>query len=134
MGIELAGTPYDSTGLLRPPAAAVGISAIRALPDGSMRQYSAVGFHSGWGGVEHFIRTLRAVGYIRPSSSEPSYAVLDILDANDDIVFDYDIPTSHAFRYVKRTLKLTVVSDPDDPARPSGHGGVAIDGVVANGR
>jgi hypothetical protein len=85
MGIELAETPYDNSGLLRPPADAVGLSAIRALPDGSMRQYSAVGFHSGWGGVEHFIRTLRSVGYIRPSSSTTSYAVLDVLDANDAV-------------------------------------------------
>jgi len=107
------GTAYGDSDLLRPPANAVGLSAIRVLPDGSMRQYSAVGFHSGWGGVEHFIRTLRAVGFIRPSSSDTSYAVLDVLDANDDIIFDYCIPTSRAFKYVKRRLKLTVVDIED---------------------
>lgn len=107
------GTPYDSSGLLRPPAAAVGLSAIRGMPNGSMRQYSAVGFHSGWAGVEHTIRTLRAVGYVRPSSTQPSYAVLDVLDDKDDIIFDYDIPHARAFSYLKRRLHLVVEPEPD---------------------
>lgn len=115
-GVELAGTPYDESGLLRPPAAAVGLSAVRALPDGSMRQYSAVEYPR-WNGVEHFIRTLRAVGYVRPSSVKPSYAVLDVLDAEGDIIGDYDIPTAHAFAYVKRKLKLTVVDVEAELAR-----------------
>ena len=108
MGIELAGTPYEGGGLLRPPADATGLSAIRPLGDGSLRQYSAVDFEAGWTGVEHFVRTLRAVGFIRPSSAE-GYAVLDVLDDNGDIIADYDIPTSQAFQYVKRRLRLTVV-------------------------
>ena len=123
MGVELAGTAYDGTGLRRPPAAAVGLSAFRALPDGSGQQYTAVGFHSNWFGVEHFIRTLRAVGYIRPSSSAERYAVLDVLDANDDIIFDYDIPTSRAFRYVKRILRLTVEPVLDESAVAAGAAG-----------
>jgi hypothetical protein len=103
------GTPYDDTsGLLRPPAGAVGLSAIRALPDGSMRQYSSVEFTRGWNGVEHFIRTLRAIGGIKPSSVEPSYALLDVLDAEGDIIGDYAIPDAKAFRYVKRKLELRV--------------------------
>lgn len=108
--MSAAGTPYDSSGLLRPPAEAAGLSAVRALSDGSMRQYSSVEFARGWHGVEHFIRTLRVVGHVRPSSTDGSgYAVLDVLDREGDIVADYDIPTSAAFRYVRRKLRLTVV-------------------------
>ncbi len=115
-GIELAGQPYDDSGLLRPPAQAVGLSAIRSVTEngvkGVMRQYSAVEFGRGWPGVEHFIRTLRAVGYVKPSSTTPSYAVLDVLDTEGDIIADYNIPTSNAFRYIKRKLKLTVEHPP----------------------
>jgi hypothetical protein len=116
MSIELANTAYDESGLRRPPAEAIGLSAIRVLGDGSMRQYSAVEFERGWYGVERFIRTLRAFGFVKPSSTEESYAVLDVLDANGDIIGDYDIPTSRAFQYVKRKLRLTVESAPEEAA------------------
>lgn len=106
----LASSPYDETGLLRPPAEAIGLSAVRALPDGSMRQYSAVDFRQGWPGVDQFIRTLRAVGFVRPSSRDMAgYAVLDVIDTDGDLIADYDIPTAAAFRYVKRKLRLSVV-------------------------
>jgi hypothetical protein len=82
------------------------------MPDGSMRQYTAVEFTRGWAGVEHFIRTLRAVGYIKPSSPEPSYAILDVLDFDGDIIADYDVPTVAAFRYIKRKLQLRVEHPP----------------------
>lgn len=109
------GTPYlGDNGLLRPPVDAVGLSAVRALPDGSMRQYSAVIFDRGWAGVERFVRTLRAVGKVRPASTATDgYAVLDVLNAEGDIIGDYDIPTADAFRYVKRKLGLTVEPAPD---------------------
>lgn len=104
------GTPYDErSGLLRPPAEAVGLSAIRCLPDGSARQYTGVDFTRGWAGVEHFIRTLRAVGYVKPCRAAPSYAVLDVLDANGDILDSYDLPNAKAFKYVYRKLRLRVV-------------------------
>ncbi len=116
-GIELAGTPYDASGLLRPPAAAVGLSAIRAVTEngvqGVTRRYSTTEFRSGWSGVEHFIRILRAVGYVKPSSAEPSYAVLDVLDAQGDIIAEYNVPTARAFAFIKRKLKL-VVERPED--------------------
>lgn len=109
----LPGAPYDETsGLLHPPAAAVGLSAIRALPpNGAARQYSAVEFKRGWAGVEHFIRTLRAVGYVKPSTAAPCYAVLDVLDAAGDIIFNYDIPHARAFAFIYRKLKLRVESE-----------------------
>lgn len=109
--VLLPGTPYDDrSGLLRPPAEARGLTAIRGLPGGAMRQYTGVEWEH-WGGVEHFIRTLRALGYVKPSSSAPSYAVLDVLAANGDIIFDYDVPTAAAFRFIYRKLKLRVESE-----------------------
>jgi hypothetical protein len=110
MGIELAGQPYERGGLLRPPADAIGVSAIRGLPNGA----SAVEFARGWTGVERLVRTLSAVGYVEPSSTQPSYAVLDVLDADGEIIADYDIPTAQAFRYLKKQLGLTVESTDGD--------------------
>jgi hypothetical protein len=113
----LPGTPYDNnSGLLRPPAGAVGLSAIRILPDGSMRQYTGVEFTRGWAGVERFIRTLRAFGFVAPSSSEPSYGVLDVLDTEGDIIGDYDIPHAQAFRFIYRKLQLRVEQVPAEAA------------------
>lgn len=112
------GTPYDDSGLMRPPADACEVSAIRAMPGNEMRQYSRVGFHSRYAGVEHLIRTLRAVGYIRPSSTTTvGYAVLDIYNDTDDIIFDYDIPTARAFSYLKRRIGLTVEPEPQETDR-----------------
>lgn len=112
------GVPYEgSSGLCQPPAGAVGLSAVRALRNGVARQYTAVEFDRGWNGVEHFIRTLRAVGYVKPAGSAASYAVLDVLDANDDIIGEYDIPTNRAFAYVKRKLNLRVVDVEAEVAR-----------------
>lgn len=97
------------SGVTRPPADARGLSAFRGLRNGSARQYSAVEWDR-WQGVEHFVRTLAHLGYIRPSSTDTSgYAVLDVLDADGDIIADYDVPTAQAFRYIKRKLRLTVV-------------------------
>lgn len=107
------GTLYDDrSGLRRPPAGATGISAIRILPGGGMRQFSAVEFRRGWSGVERFIRILRAVGYVRPTKAEPSYAVLDVLDADGDIIGDYDVPNARAWRYIYRKLKLRAEPEP----------------------
>lgn len=100
------GTPYDASGLRRPPVGATGLSAIRILPDGGMRQFSSVEFDRGWAGVERFIRTLRAFGYVVPSSPAHSYGVLDVLDVDGDIIGDYDIPHARAWRYIYRMLNL----------------------------
>lgn len=105
------GNPYH------PPADAVGLGAIRILKNGTMRQYSAVEFNRGWNGVEHFVRTLRVLGYVKPSSSERSAGVLDVINADGDIIGDYDIPTAAALRYIKRKLKLTVVHSPEEATR-----------------
>lgn len=107
------GTPYDhASGVLRPPAGAVGLSAMRPVR-GVARNYTAIEFTRGWNDVEHFIRTLMKIGYIAPSSSAPSYAVLDVLDAAGDIIGDYNVPNAMAFRYIKRKLDLKVEQVPD---------------------
>lgn len=110
----LAGEPYDNSGLRRPPANATGLTAIRILANGTMRQYSGVEFDHGYVGVERFIRRLAAFGYIKPSSSAKSYGVLDVLDKDGDIIADYDIPTANAFAYMKRKLNLTVERHDED--------------------
>lgn len=89
---------------------ATGYAAFRCLPDGTGRNYSAVEFTRGWAGAEQFLRQLRACGFVKNSSNNPDdgYAVLDVLNADGDIVQDYEVPTAQAFRYIKRKLRLTV--------------------------
>ncbi len=102
------GTPYDrSSGLLRPPADATGFSAVREVR-GALVQYTGVDCTRGWAGVEHFIRTLRAVGFVAPCRAGPSYAVLDVLNTAGDIVFEYDVPNAKAWRFIYRKLGLRV--------------------------
>lgn len=90
---------------------AIGFTVLRVLPNGGCRNYTAVEFTRGWPGAEHFLRQLRAVGYVRDSKGAPDgWHVLDVLDANGDIVQDYAIPPapSRAMAYIKRKLKLRV--------------------------
>lgn len=103
------GTPYDHySGVCSPPADAVGLSAMRPV-NGVARNYTAVEFTRGWNGVERFVRTLMKLGYLRPSDADSrGYAVLDVLDAEGDIIGDYDIPNAQAFQYVYRKLGLRV--------------------------
>lgn len=91
--------------------AAVGFSAIRGLPGGRMRQYSEVEFTNGHAGANRYHRMFAGTGAIAASSTDPSYAVLDVLDADGEIVQDFDVPTAEGFRYIKRMLGLTVVAE-----------------------
>lgn len=91
---------------------ATGFTVFRLMPDGTGRTYTAVEFTRGWAGAEHFLRQLRACGYVENSSTKPDgWHVLDVLDANGDIVQDYAIPPapSRAMAYIKRKLNLRVV-------------------------
>ena len=109
IGIEAAGTPYDDkSGVLRPPAEAIALSAIRGLPSGAMRQYTAVEYPRGWAGVEHDVRTFWALGLLAPTEVD-GYAVLDVLNAEGEEVADYTVRTSEGFAYIKKRLCLTVV-------------------------
>lgn len=119
IGIEAAGAPYDGKGgVLYPPAEAVALSAIRGLPNGAMRQYSAVEYPRGWAGVEHDVRTFWALGFIAPSDAD-GYAVLDVLNAEGEEIADYTVRTREGFAYIKRRLGLTVV-DTDAIAAAAG--------------
>lgn len=90
---------------------AIGFTLLRVLPNGGCRNYTAVEFERGWTGAEHFLRTLRAVGYVIDSKDAPDgWHVLDVLDVNGDIVQDYAIPPapSRAMRFIVRKLGLRV--------------------------
>jgi hypothetical protein len=93
---------------------ATGFKLFRGLANGGTRDYTGVEFTRGWSGADQFRGQLRAFGYVRNSSAEPSYGVLDVLDANGDIVQDYDVPTANAFAYIKRKLRLR--AEPDHAA------------------
>ncbi|MEU5946277.1 hypothetical protein ABZ793_12030 [Micromonospora sp. NPDC047465] len=112
MATDTHTTAVDELAPLHPDA--VGFTLFRVLPNGGSRAYTAVEFTRGWAGADHFLRQLRACGYVRNSSTAPDgWHVLDVLDANGDIVQDYAIPPhpSRAFAYIKRKLKLTVASE-----------------------
>lgn len=99
-----------------------GFTLFRILPNGEGRAYTGVEFTDGWKGANRFLRRLRAFGYVRNSSTAPDgYHVLDVLNANGDIVQDYAVPPhpSRAFAYIKRKLQLRVVT-PDVPAASVG--------------
>ena len=85
---------------LHPDASA--LSAFRVLPNGEGRSYSIVE-----GPIEHLFRMARACGFVVPSGQD-GYAVLDVLDDDDNIVQDFTIPTSRAFRWWYRKLHLRV--------------------------
>ena len=92
-----------------PPAAAVALTAVRELPDGRARQYTEARTPgSPWQGCERFIRMCGALGYLTGSASEHSYAVLDAIDADGDILATYGIPHERAFRFIYRKLHLRV--------------------------
>jgi hypothetical protein len=104
----------NATTAIHPEAHA--LSAFRVLPDGSGRAYTATWFPKDpRGGCEHFLRTCRAVGWIRPSS-EDGYAVLDVLDEDGDIIEDYTIVSAKAFQQIKRRLRLAVESTDGEAA------------------
>lgn len=86
------------------------LSAFRALPNGEGRSYTATWFPGGpWDGVSRFIRMCRAVGWIREGMpSAESYAVLDVLDEDGNIVQDFPIPDARAFQGIKKKLDLRV--------------------------
>ncbi|MCX4474842.1 hypothetical protein OOK41_31780 [Micromonospora sp. NBC_01655] len=98
---------------------ATGLTLFRALPNDDCRAYSEVEFTQGRAGVARFLHRLRALGYIRNSSADPKsgYGVLDVLNADGDIVQDYEVTSSRAHAYIKRKLRLTVVRPPAEAAR-----------------
>jgi len=93
---------------------AVALTAFRALPDGSGRAYTISEAPSRAHAIKFSLRRAWAVGYVRPSTHTPCdcYAVLDVLDANDEIVQDFCVPSAAAFRWWYRTLDLRAIAEP----------------------
>ena len=65
-----------------------------------------------WRGREHFIRTCGALGFLRESTSEHAYALLDVLDEDGEVLATYDSPPARAFRFIYRKLHLRVAKSP----------------------
>lgn len=96
----------------QPPAGTVALTVFRELPDGSGRQYTATTWpRDPWQGCEHFVRTCAAVGFVRDSTPEHAYAVLDAINDDGDVLKTWDIMTAQAFRYIYRKLNLRVESE-----------------------
>lgn len=89
---------------------AVALTAFRALPNGVGRLYTISEAPSKARAIKVSLHRARGIGYVKASSTdcEGCYAVLDVLDAADDIVQDFCIPTVAAFRWWYRTLHLRV--------------------------
>lgn len=87
---------------------AVALTAFRALPSGVGQAYTISEAPSKGKAIRFWLNRARAIGFIKPATAEcrDCYAVLDVLDADDDIVQDFCIPTARAFRWWYRTLNL----------------------------
>lgn len=94
---------------------AVALTAFRELPDGRGCQYTAVTFPANpWQGCERTIRMGRAFGYVTAVTPD-CYAVLDVLDADGDLIQTFGIPHTRAFHWYYRKLHLRVESEDGDP-------------------
>lgn len=92
------------------------LTIFRALDNGDGRAYTAVTFpQDPRGGCLEAVRRFAFIGQIvdwgEGAHPEDSYGVLDVLDADGDIIQDYAIPTAQDFQAIKRRLNLRV----DDP-------------------
>jgi len=92
-----------------PPAGTVALTALRELPDGRARQYTATTFpQNPWQGCERFVRMCSSVGYVRDCTPEHAYAVLDALSEDGEILATWDIMSAQAFQFIYRKLNLRV--------------------------
>lgn len=87
-----------------------GLSAFRTLKNGKSRQYTAVAFKRGWHGLERTLRMYRKLGWIT-ESRRTSYAILDVLNRDGDIIQDFGIPDWSSWHQIKRRLGLRVEED-----------------------
>lgn len=95
---------------------AVALTAFRALPDGTGREYTATTWlQDPWQGCNHMLRMARTCGFVTESHGNrcDCYAVLDVLDEAGDIIQDFCITTAQAFRWFYRKLNLRVVDESD---------------------
>jgi hypothetical protein len=84
------------------------LTLFRILPSGEGRTYTMVTFsRDPLRGCERTIRMGLKVGWLAAASAD-GYGVLDVLDADADIVQDFTVTTSQAFQQLKRRLDLRV--------------------------
>jgi len=89
------------------PETAHALTLFRALPDGRGRQYTATTFPANpRRGCERFIR--RALSHVGRWPMNEPYAVLDVLNAEGDVIADFPISDAASFRWVKQRLSLRV--------------------------
>ncbi|RCG18224.1 hypothetical protein DQ384_39200 [Sphaerisporangium album] len=91
-------------------ADARALTAFRALPDGTGRAYTISEAPDGRAAIARTLHRAKAIGYVKPPTPECGgcYAVLDILNHDDEPVQDLCIPTARAFRWWYRTIHLRV--------------------------
>lgn len=105
-------SPSQSSARIDPAAHA--LSLFRCLPNGEGRAYTAVTFPADpWQGCERFIRMARKVGWLT-KPGEDGYGVLDVLDADANIVQDFGVRTAPAFQQIKQKLNLAVEATDGD--------------------
>ncbi|GAA4911362.1 hypothetical protein [Streptomonospora salina] len=95
---------------LHPDAAA--LTAIRTIGDDQVRAYTIAEPTQGWRQINQLLRQAAACGLVRPATERmrDAYAVLDVLNGDDDIVQDYAIPTAAAWRWWYRKLHLRIAA------------------------
>lgn len=92
---------------------AVAVSAFRALPNGVGRQYTISEAQSKGQAIRASLHRASGIGFVKATGHEGGpcgcYAVLDILNADDEPVQEFCIPTARAFHWWYRHLHLRVV-------------------------
>ncbi|MEU4576062.1 hypothetical protein [Nonomuraea sp. NPDC023979] len=98
---------------------AAAYSAFRAVTPHKGRQYTiSEPVSGGRETMNRLFRQAAAVGYVHPANCDAGsgcYAVLDVLDGDDEPVQEYCIPTAAAFAWWYRKLGLRVAHTDGDP-------------------
>jgi len=91
--------------ILKPEAYA--LRPVRALKDG-FRYYEATTFpENPWQGCEVYLRRLAFLGHLREDEEEGQEIVIDVLNANGDIIQDFPV-SKQGFNLLRRWLKFKV--------------------------
>lgn len=91
--------------ILKPEAFA--LRPVRVIGDG-FRYYEATTFpQDPWKGCELYLRRLAFFGHLREDGKEGQEIVIDVLDANGDIIQDFPV-TREGFRLLRRWLRFKV--------------------------
>lgn len=105
------GVSETTNGLAELHPNAVGFTLFRLLPRDRCRTYTSVEFDRGWADADWFLRQLHAFGYVQNSTpAREGWHVLDVLDAESNVIQDYAVPPapSGAMAYIIRKLGLRV--------------------------